>query len=75
MKEDNKTEEVRGTRGAMQICEEVDVNIWCLFFVSARTNKRHHHHKNGSLGHGYPRTRSGEANDRARYYGLTYRIG
>ena len=52
-------EEERGTRGAMQIGEKVDVGIGC--------RKR-------SLGHGYPRTRSGEANVRA-HYGLTYRIG
>ena len=52
-------EEERGTRGAMQIGEKVDVGIGC--------RKR-------SLGHGYPRTRSGEANGRA-HYGLTYRIG
>ena len=59
MKEENKVEEERGTRGAMQIGEKVDVGIGC--------RKR-------SLGHGYPRTRSGEANGRA-HYGLTYRIG
>ena len=59
MKEDNKLEEERGTRGAMQSGEEVDVGIWC---------------RKGSLGHGYPRTRSGEANGRA-HYGLTYGIG
>jgi hypothetical protein len=52
-------EEERGTRGAMQSGEEVDVGIWC---------------RKGSLGHGYPRTRSGEANGRA-HYGLTYGIG
>jgi hypothetical protein len=44
MKEENKVEEERGTRGAMQIGEKVDVGIWC---------------RKGSLGHGYPRTRSG----------------
>ncbi len=57
--EDNKAEEERGTRGAMQIGEKVDVGIWC---------------RKGSLGHGCPRTRSSEANGRA-HYDLTYRIG
>ena len=56
---DNKVEKERGTREAMQIGEKVDVGIGC--------RKR-------SLGHGYPRTRSSEANGRA-HYGLTYRIG
>ena len=28
MKEDNKAEEERGTRGAVQIGEEVDVGSW-----------------------------------------------
>jgi hypothetical protein len=59
MKEDNKTEEERGTRGAMQIGEEVDVGIWC---------------SKGMLGHGCPSTRSSEANGIA-HYGLTYRSG
>jgi hypothetical protein len=40
MKEDNKVEEERGTRGALQIGEKVDVGIWCW---------------KGTLGHGYPR--------------------
>jgi hypothetical protein len=48
MKEDDKVEEERGTRGAMQIGEKVDVGIWC---------------RKGSLGQWLPRTRSGEAND------------
>ena len=59
MQEDNKAEDERGIRGTVHIGEEVDVGIWC---------------RKGRLGHGYPRTRSGEANVRA-HYGLTYRIG
>jgi hypothetical protein len=59
MKEDNKAEEERETRGAMQVGEEVDVGSWC---------------RKGSLGHSCPRTRSSEANGRA-HYGLTYRTG
>jgi hypothetical protein len=55
MKEDYKEEEERGTHGAMQIGERVDVGTWF---------------REGSVGHGYPRTRSGEANGRA-HYGLT----
>ena len=59
MKEDNNAEDERGTRGAMQIGEEVDVGFCC---------------RKGSVAHGCPRTRSSEANGRA-HYGLTYRIG
>ena len=50
MKEDNKAEEERGTRGAMHIGEEVDVGIWC---------------RKGSLGYGCPSTRSSGADVKA----------
>jgi hypothetical protein len=59
MKEDKKAEEERGTRGAIQIGEQVDVGVWC---------------RKGSLRHGCLRTSSSEPNRRA-HYGLTYRIG
>ena len=52
MKVDEKAEEERGTRGAMQIGDEFDVGIWC---------------RKGSLGHGCPRARSSEAYGRAHY--------
>jgi hypothetical protein len=42
MQEDTKAEDERGIRGTMNICEEVDVGIWC---------------RKGSLGYGCPSTR------------------